>query len=221
MLFDGELVAVGVVRINPSVIVGPVPVIVGPARQPGLRLPTSGSRGPTRERFPTASESPTSLPSPILTSHGASCRGAPCGGGVGERTRRDAGNATRKVEPTPTSLSTVSSPPSRARIPWQMDRPSPLPEPTGLVVKNGSSACASTSGAPNSRLIPPRIPLHVPPRPEFPPFPPRIYPPEFPPHPSYPPEWNCFAATCSADGTPRTSAPVNLPGFAPISGMLG
>ena len=35
---------------------------------PGLRLPTSGSRGPTPERFPTASESPTSLARPRSSS---------------------------------------------------------------------------------------------------------------------------------------------------------
>ena len=32
-------------------------------------------------------------------------------------------------------------------MPWQMDRPSPVPMPTGLVVKNGSKMRASRSGA--------------------------------------------------------------------------
>ena len=32
-------------------------------------------------------------------------------------------------------------------MPWQMDSPSPVPSPTGLVVKNGSKTRESTSGA--------------------------------------------------------------------------
>ena len=53
---------------------------------------------------------------------------------------------TRNVEPRPTSLSTVSSPPSDATIPWQMESPSPVPSPTGLVVKNGSNRRPMISG---------------------------------------------------------------------------
>ena len=46
----------------------------------------------------------------------------------------------RKVLPLPTSLSTSRAPPNRVRMPWQIESPSPVPRPTGLVVKNGSNS---------------------------------------------------------------------------------
>src|SRR6185312_7206115 len=56
--------------------------------------------------------------------------------------------------PTSTSLSIQTYPPLCLMIPYTVDRPSPLPLPTGLVVKNGSNARArvvSSMPAPLSR----------------------------------------------------------------------
>ena len=60
-----------------------------------------------------------------------------------------AGSSTRKTLPYPTSLFTVSVPPNEVTIPWQIASPSPVPTPTGLVVKNGSKIRPRTlSGMP-------------------------------------------------------------------------
>ena len=54
------------------------------------------------------------------------------------RHRRGAtGSATRNSVPLPSSLSNVISPPSAVTIRCQIARPSPVPTPIGLVVKNG------------------------------------------------------------------------------------
>ena len=49
--------------------------------------------------------------------------------------------------PLPTSLDTVTAPPDWLAKPCTCDRPSPVPLPTGLVVKNGSNTRSSRSGA--------------------------------------------------------------------------
>ncbi len=54
---------------------------------------------------------------------------------------------TRKVLPLPTSLSTSIRPPKLVTMSWQMGRPSPVPTPTGLVVKNGSNNRSRFSAA--------------------------------------------------------------------------
>ena len=48
------------------------------------------------------------------------------------------GRRTRKTDPFPGADSTSISPPRPLTIPWQIERPSPVPTPTGFVVKNGS-----------------------------------------------------------------------------------
>jgi hypothetical protein len=65
---------------------------------------------------------------------GAGGGGAGCTAGALSAT----GSPMVKVEPAPGLLSTVSVPPSWVTMPWQMDRPSPVPVPSGLVVKKGS-----------------------------------------------------------------------------------
>ena len=45
----------------------------------------------------------------------------------------------RKVAPWPGALSTRTTPPLCVTIPYTVDRPSPVPWPTGFVVKNGSN----------------------------------------------------------------------------------
>ena len=66
---------------------------------------------------------------------------APAGGPAGSAItawRERPGSETRKVLPRPGSLRTAMSPPSAVTIPWTMERPSPVPTPTGLSVQNGS-----------------------------------------------------------------------------------
>ena len=53
---------------------------------------------------------------------------------------------TRNVLPRPISLSTAISPPSALRMPLQIQSPSPVPSPAGLVVKNGSKIRSRISG---------------------------------------------------------------------------
>ena len=50
------------------------------------------------------------------------------------------------VVPRPTWLSMRICPPDCLTKPYTIDRPSPVPRPSGLVVKNGSKACRITSG---------------------------------------------------------------------------
>ena len=54
--------------------------------------------------------------------------------------------------PFPLSLSTLISPPSALRMPLQIQSPSPVPSPAGLVVKNGSKIRSRISGG-----IPPPV----------------------------------------------------------------
>ena len=51
-----------------------------------------------------------------------------------------AGKRRMKTAPSPGALSTWMSPPLWSTTPWAMARPSPVPSPTGLVVKKGSKA---------------------------------------------------------------------------------
>ena len=54
-------------------------------------------------------------------------------------------NQSSKVDPTPTSLRTPMCPPLCCTMPYTVARPSPVPLPGSLVVKNGSKMCACTS----------------------------------------------------------------------------
>ena len=58
---------------------------------------------------------------------------------------RATGRMTRKRVPWPGMLSTSSRPPWSWTMPWVMLRPSPVPSPTPLVVKNGSKIWGRTS----------------------------------------------------------------------------
>ena len=49
--------------------------------------------------------------------------------------------------PRPGSLEILTWPPDCLTKPYTIDSPSPVPLPSGLVEKNGSNACSSTSGA--------------------------------------------------------------------------
>jgi hypothetical protein len=71
-----------------------------------------------------------------------------------------AGSTTRKMLPFAAALSTVISPPRELTIPWQTERPRPLPVPAGFVVKKGSKipppsvprvVRAATEGRPGRR----------------------------------------------------------------------
>src|SRR5262245_57595694 len=65
------------------------------------------------------------------------------------------GSTTRNVVPPPGTLSTSSCPPWAETTLWLMARPSPVPAPTSLVVKNGSKMRPSSSGGmpdPSSRM---------------------------------------------------------------------
>src|SRR3569623_283966 len=55
------------------------------------------------------------------------------------------GKQTVNVDPLPTSLTTRMRPRCSSIIPWLTARPSPVPAPTGFVVKNGSNTCESAS----------------------------------------------------------------------------
>ena len=94
--------------------------------------PTSGSSSTTRIRPRRAAGSPRARPGPAAPR-------AP-------RARRGAGRSTRNVEPFPGVDSTWISPPRPLTMPWQIERPSPVPTPTGFVVKNGSKMRGRTSG---------------------------------------------------------------------------
>src|SRR5439155_20541777 len=56
------------------------------------------------------------------------------------------GRWMRNVAPSPCGLTTEIVPPCSLMIPYVMDKPSPVPFPTSLVVKNGSKIRRSTSG---------------------------------------------------------------------------
>src|SRR3569833_3031829 len=57
------------------------------------------------------------------------------------------GNHTRKHAPFPGGLDTVMRPRWLATMLYEMDNPSPVPSPTGLVVKKGSKMRGRFSGA--------------------------------------------------------------------------
>ena len=50
------------------------------------------------------------------------------------------GRSIEKVVPSSTSGSTEMLPPCRSMIPWESESPSPVPFPTGFVVKKGSNS---------------------------------------------------------------------------------
>ncbi len=54
-----------------------------------------------------------------------------------------------KVEPFPSSVESRMRPPCSRTMPWLIESPSPVPSPSGLVVKNGSNTWAAMlSGIP-------------------------------------------------------------------------
>src|ERR1019366_9392964 len=57
------------------------------------------------------------------------------------------GRWTRKQVPSPGLLSTSMRPPCPVMMPCEIDRPNPVPSPTGLVVKNGSKSRGRTWGS--------------------------------------------------------------------------
>jgi hypothetical protein len=72
---------------------------------------------------------------------------APGEGGASSSTSGEAaGRATRKSVPSFTLLSTEISPPAPGTMLRQMESPSPVPTPRGLVVKKGSEIRSSDSG---------------------------------------------------------------------------
>src|SRR6266851_3981923 len=71
-----------------------------------------------------------------MPAHGSAVQ-APGGGAAGSRMRNRV--------PTPTLLATSISPPIAVMRLWQIERPSPVPTPTGLVVKKGSKMRGRTS----------------------------------------------------------------------------
>ena len=72
----------------------------------------------------------------------------PAGAGQGSSGRCSAtGRVMRKVVPLPgCALHGDARRPAPVMMPWQMDSPSPVPTPTGLVVKKGSKMRPSISG---------------------------------------------------------------------------
>ena len=51
-----------------------------------------------------------------------------------------------KVVPSPGALATLIAPAWSATVPYTDAKPSPVPLPIGLVVKNGSKMCSRASG---------------------------------------------------------------------------
>ncbi len=68
-------------------------------------------------------------------------------GAGGSAEGRAGGRRTLKMDPLPGAESTWISPPRPLTMPWQIESPSPVPTPTGFVVKKGSKMRGSTSGA--------------------------------------------------------------------------
>ena len=56
------------------------------------------------------------------------------------------GSVTENVVPSPSALRTEMCPPREVTMPWQIDRPRPVPTPGALVVKNGSKMRGRISG---------------------------------------------------------------------------
>src|SRR4029453_8873843 len=56
------------------------------------------------------------------------------------------GSSMTKVVPSPGDDPTSMRPPWRSTMPYEIERPRPVPCPTGFVVKNGSKTRACTSG---------------------------------------------------------------------------
>ena len=92
----------------------------------------------------SASSSTTSTtPLRVPACSGGSVSG-PAAGGVSTRWR---GSSMRTSVPWPGRDSMRTLPPDWCAKPYTIDRPRPVPCPIGLVVKNGSNARATTSGA--------------------------------------------------------------------------
>jgi hypothetical protein len=58
--------------------------------------------------------------------------------GVAATGRLARGSWTVNVDPLPSSVASMIRPPCSLTMPWLIDRPSPVPSPSALVVKNGS-----------------------------------------------------------------------------------
>src|SRR3569623_1574005 len=67
--------------------------------------------------------------------------------GAGAEWVGQCGKQTRNRVPLPTALLTLIWPPCLATMLYEIERPSPVPCPTGLVVKKGSNILARCSGA--------------------------------------------------------------------------
>ncbi len=67
--------------------------------------------------------------------------------GAGPAARSVAGSNRQAVVPTPTSLVSLSAPPSCTASPWIIERPRPVPLPTALVEKKGSVALARVAAS--------------------------------------------------------------------------
>ena len=65
--------------------------------------------------------------------------------GVGAGGRVESGSCTVKVEPRPSSVESMMRPPCSRTMPWLIERPSPVPSPSGLVVKKGSNTWAASA----------------------------------------------------------------------------
>ncbi|EAU69958.1 hypothetical protein STIAU_5600 [Stigmatella aurantiaca DW4/3-1] len=113
----------------------------------GLRGMNSGGQQQGNQGKQKAAHGPQTL-----TDSATGCHPGQMGSGVGGVAASRRGSITRKQVPCPTVLSTEISPPSPLTMLWQMDNPSPVPTPTGLVVKNGSKMRLRCSGAMPSPL---------------------------------------------------------------------
>ena len=63
--------------------------------------------------------------------------------GAGGRVAR--GSWTVNTDPLSSSVESMMRPPCSRTMPWLMERPRPVPSPSGLVVKNGSNTCAASA----------------------------------------------------------------------------
>ena len=64
---------------------------------------------------------------------------------VGAGGRVASGSCTVKVEPRPSSVESMMRPPCSRTMPWLIESPSPVPSPSGLVVKKGSNTWAASA----------------------------------------------------------------------------
>src|SRR6185437_13494603 len=82
----------------------------------------------------------------IVIDHENSCHVADSRSGSGTDSA-GSGKRISKVVPSPGTLATVTRPPWLVTMPCTIDRPSPVPSLTGLVVKNGSKMRAMTAAS--------------------------------------------------------------------------